>query len=54
MIFLGFQAEFESILYSLSRSFLTKDTNNIGGDETFYMHCLNFYIPMIAEVTLES
>ena len=35
------------------RSFLTKDTNNIGGDETFYMHCLKFYMPMIAEVTLK-
>ena len=36
------------------RSFLTKDTNNIGGDETFYMHCLKFYMPMIAEVTLND
>ena len=35
------------------RSFLTKDENNIGGDETFYMHCLKFYMPQIAEVTLD-
>ena len=35
------------------RSFLTKDNNDIEGDETFYMHCLNFYMPMIAEVTLD-
>ena len=35
------------------RSFLTKDRNNIGGEETFYMHYLKFYMPMIAEVTLQ-
>ena len=33
---------------------MTKDTNNIGGDETFYMHCLKFYMPMITEVTLDG
>ena len=35
------------------RSFLTKNNNNIRGHESFYMHCVKFYMPMIAEVTLD-
>ena len=35
------------------RSFLTKDSNNIGSNKTFYLHCLKFHMPMIAEVTLD-
>lgn len=34
-------------------SFLTKTPTDCGDDETFYMHCLCFYMPQIAEITLE-
>ena len=37
-----------------SESFLTKDKRNPGGDETFYMHCLRFYLPKIARTTLDK
>ena len=36
-----------------AQSFLTKDARVVGGDETFYMHCLRFYLPHIAQLTLE-
>ena len=36
------------------RSFLTKVKSKVGGDETFYLHCLRFYMPMIAKDTLEK
>ena len=32
---------------------MTKNSNNPGDDETFNLHCLQFYMPMIAEITLE-
>ena len=39
-------------------SFLTKKSissnRNIGNDETFYMHTLRFYLPRIADETLEK
>ena len=35
------------------KSFLTKG-NKIGDDETFYMHCLRFYLPHIAKETLKE
>ena len=35
-------------------SFLTKVKSKVGGDETFYMHCLRFYVPMIAKDTFEK
>ena len=35
------------------RSCFTKDENNIGGEEIFYIHYLKFYMPMLAEVTLD-
>ena len=36
------------------RTFLTKSSADIGGDETFYLHCLRFYMPRIAKETLEK
>ena len=36
------------------QSFLTKDKGNPGGDETFYMHVLRFYVPKIARTTLDK
>ena len=35
-----------------SRTFLTK--RECGDDETFYMHCLRFYLPQIAADTLKK
>ena len=35
-------------------TFLTKNVSSPGDDETFYLHCLRFYIPHIAEVTLKK
>ena len=35
-------------------TFLTKNVSSPGDDETFYLHCLRFYIPQIAEVTLKK
>ena len=35
-------------------SFLTKDKGNPGGDETFYMHCLRFYLPKLARTTFDN
>ena len=35
------------------RSFLTSNPSLVGNDETFYMHCLRFYLPKIAAHTLE-
>ena len=35
-------------------SFLTKVQSKVGGDETFYLHCLRFYMPRIAKDTLEK
>ena len=35
------------------KSFLTKG-DKIGDDETFYMHCLRFYLPDIAKKTLKD
>ena len=36
------------------RSFLTKVKSKVGGDETFYLHCLRYYMPRIAKDTLEK
>ena len=36
------------------QSFLTKDKGNPGGDETFYMHVLRFYVPKIARTTFDK
>ena len=36
------------------RSFMTKELSKVGDDETFYLHCLRFYMPKIAEETLEK
>ena len=36
------------------RTFLTKSSADIGGDETFYLHCLRFYMPRIAKETYEK
>ena len=35
------------------KTFLTK-RNVVGDDETFYMHCLRFYLPMHAKLTFEN
>ena len=35
-------------------TFLTKNPSNQGDDETFYMHCLRFYLPKIALDTFEK
>ena len=35
------------------KTFLTK-WNIVGDDETFYMHCLRFYLPMNAKDTFED
>ena len=41
--------------YEVGRtSFLTKVSEKPGGDETFYMHALRFYMPMIAKHTLSE
>ena len=37
-----------------AKSFLTKDKGNPGGNETFYMHTLRFYLPKLATFTLEN
>ena len=36
------------------RTFLTKNIEHPGFDETFYMHTLRFYMPMIAQETLRE
>ena len=36
------------------KTFLTEDVTKPGGDETFYMHCLRFYMPKLAKETLEK
>ena len=33
---------------------MTKNSDNPGDDETFYLHCINFYMHIIAEITLEE
>ena len=35
-------------------SFLTKNIDRPGSDETFYMHTLRFYMPVIAKKTLQE
>ena len=37
-----------------AKTFLSKDNNNIGNDETFYMHCLRFYLPVHAKLYLKN
>ena len=37
-----------------SRSFLTKHPANVGDNETFYLHALRFYLPVIAKKTFEE
>ena len=51
---LGFKANLKEFYKHGKISFLTKKSCSVGGDETFYMHCLRFYIPMIAEKTLRD
>ena len=36
------------------RSFMTKTQKKVGGDETFYLHCLRYYMPKIAKDTLDK
>ena len=36
------------------RSFLTKVKTRVGYDETFYLHCLRYYMPIIAKDTLKK
>lgn len=36
------------------RSFMTKNSATPGDDETFYLHTLRFYIPMVAQHTLKE
>lgn len=31
------------------KRFQAKDLANLGGNETFYMHCLRFYLPKISQ-----
>ena len=33
---------------------ITKNTATAGDDETFYLHCLRFYIPRIAQITFDE
>ena len=41
-------------LYDIGgRSFLTKNPAEVGGDETFYFHVLRYYLPQIAQTTLD-
>ena len=35
-------------------TFLTKDHDHPGDDETFYLHVLRFYLPQIAKKTLDE
>ena len=37
-----------------AKIFLTKDHNNSGDNETFYLHYLRFYLPQIATKTLDE
>ena len=37
-----------------AKTFLTKDQDNSGDDETFYLHVLRFYLPQIATKTLDE
>ena len=45
-----FEEHLKKIYEVGAKSFLTKG-NKIGDDETFYMHCLRFYLPHIAKET---
>ena len=36
------------------KTFLTKNPSNPGDDETFYLHCLRFYLPQIAKDTAQK
>ena len=51
---LGFKANLKEFYKHGKVSFLTKKSCSVGGDETFYMHFLRFYILMIAEKTLRD
>ena len=35
-------------------SFMTKTQKKVGGNETFYLHCLRYYMPKRAKDTLEK
>ena len=49
---LVFEKNIKAFYAAGAKTFLTK--NNIGDDETFYLHCLRFYIPKIAKQTFEQ
>ena len=51
---LEFDKNVANFYESGKHSFLTKKASQPGDDETFYMHCLQFYIPQIAKTTFEE
>lgn len=43
------------LFYEVGRNtFLTKNSHSPGDDETFYLHCLRFYLPEKAKTTFEK
>ena len=36
------------------RTFITKNPNHPGDDETFYLYCLRYYMPQIAKKTVDD
>lgn len=49
-----FKENFKKFYEIGKRSFLTKDAEKPGGDETFSMHALRLYMPMISQQTLSE
>ena len=51
---LAFNENLQKFYIAGKYTFLTKNAVSIGGDETFYLHCLKFYLPPIAKSTFEE
>ena len=51
---LDFNKNIKKFYASGKHTFITKNTATPGDDETFYLHCLRFYIPKIAKKTFEE
>ena len=51
---LAFESNLKLFYKAGRNTFLTKNAHSPGDDETFYLHCLRFYLPPIAKTTLEK
>ena len=51
---LEFESNLKQFYNAGKHTFLTQNFSNPGDDETFYLHCLCFYMPKIANKTFEK